>query len=49
MQIKLKLVIGNHEDGLDENYMDFFGLKEQYYSFNYKNVHYFSVIYRNIL
>ena len=34
---KTKIVFGNHEKGLEEKYMEFFGLKEQYYSFNYKN------------
>jgi hypothetical protein len=40
---KTKIVFGNHEKGLEEKYMEFFGLKEQYYSFNYKNIHFLAL------
>ena len=40
---KTKIVFGNHERGLEEKYMEFFGLKEQYYSFNYKNIHFLAL------
>ena len=37
---KIKIVFGNHDEDLIDEYMDFFGLKEQYYSFNQKNIHF---------
>ncbi|HET9807057.1 MAG TPA: metallophosphoesterase [Nitrososphaeraceae archaeon] len=40
---KTKIVFGNHEDKLEDDYSEFFGLKEQYYSFNYKNVHFLAL------
>jgi calcineurin-like phosphoesterase family protein len=40
---KTKIVIGNHEENLIDEYVDFFGLKEQYYSFNYKNMHFLAL------
>ena len=40
---KTKIVFGNHEEDLIDDYMDFFGLKEQYYSFNQKNIHFLAL------
>ncbi|MGE5634269.1 MAG: metallophosphoesterase, partial [Deltaproteobacteria bacterium] len=40
---KTKIVMGNHEEDLIKDYMDFFGLQEEYYSFNYKNIHFLAL------
>ena len=40
---KTKIVFGNHEEDLEDDYMNFFGLNEQYYSFNYKNIHFLAL------
>ena len=40
---KTKIVLGNHEDGSEDDYMDYFGLENQYYSFNEKNIHFLAL------
>jgi hypothetical protein len=40
---KTKIALGNHEDGDEDAYMDYFGLENQYYSFNEKNVHFLAL------
>ena len=35
--------MGNHEDGDEDDYMDYFGLENQYYSFNEKNIHFLAL------
>ncbi|MDW3605215.1 MAG: metallophosphoesterase [Nitrososphaeraceae archaeon] len=40
---KTKIALGNHEDGEEDTYMDYFGLEKQYYSFNEKNIHFLAL------
>jgi hypothetical protein len=40
---KTKIALGNHEDGDEDDYMDYFGLENQYYSFNEKNIHFLAL------